>query len=381
MNTSACHRWTLAAVDRLLGSLVLAVFIAAPLAAQQITTVAGNGQTEIKSEAGRGTEMAVASPFGVEVGPQGDLFITEVGNHRILRLDKQGRMTRFAGTGRKGYSGDGGPATRADLNEPYEIRFDSQGNAYFVEMQNHVVRRIEGRTGEISTVAGDGTSGFQGDGGLATQARLNRPHSIALWGDKLFIADIGNHRIRVVELRSGKIETFAGSTQKRLPRDGELARNSPVLGPRALFVVENTLWVALREGHSIWSLDLRSAQPTWRHVAGSGERGYRDSASSPKSALFNGPKGIVADQLGNVFVVDTENHAIRWIETQSSRVITLAGRGPAAAGFSGDEGPAAAATLDRPHGICLDRSGNLYVGDTQNHRVRKITLVQPPQQR
>ncbi|MEX2112906.1 MAG: hypothetical protein WD845_06950 [Pirellulales bacterium] len=339
-------------------------------AALVVETVAGNG--DAGPFAGRGTaiERAVDQPFGVEVGPEGALYITSVGQHRVLRLDrKSGVLTSVAGTGAKGYSGDGGPATAAQLNEPYEVRFDSAGNMYFVEMQNHLVRRVDAASGTISTVAGTGTAGFAGDGGAAKQAQFRQPHSIAL-DDRgmLYVADIGNHRIRRIDLNDGSIATIAGNGQRALPRGGEVAQGNAMVGPRALFITGRTMWIALREGHSIWRMDLDSL--IVRHVAGTGGQGYSGDGGPSRAATFNGPKGITATADGKVYVVDTENQVIRLIDTGADRVSTVAGSGPAARGYAGDGAAALQSKFDRPHGIGLAPDGSLYVGDTNNHRVR-----------
>lgn len=336
-----------------------------------IETVAGTGKPENNGGAGPARAINVGDPFGVEVGPDGALYITEVRNHRVLRLDRSsGELTTVAGCGRKGYSGDGGPAVEAELNEPYEVRFDRSGNMYFVEMQNHLVRMVS-RDGTIRTIAGTGERGYGGDGGPALQAKFNRPHSIALDGHgHLFVADIGNHRIRRIDLESGEVNTVAGTGERTLPKNGEVAGGKPVLGPRALFIEDETMWIALREGHSVWKLDLE--QMVWQHIAGSGERGFQGDGGPAAEARFDGPKGIAVGPQGKLFVVDTENHAIRRIDTATGKIDTVAGSGPQAKGGSGDGGPATRATMDRPHGICVDSDGTIYVGDTLNHRVRAI---------
>jgi sugar lactone lactonase YvrE len=352
----------------------VAFFAAAPAAtAGTITTVAGTGAASNNGGAGKGTEINVAQPFGVEIGPGGALYITEVGNHRVLRLDREtGQLTTVAGTGEQGYSGDGGPATKATLNEPYEVRFDDAGNMFFVEMKNHLVRRVDAQTGVISTVAGTGKAGFSGDRGPAIEATFRAPHSIALDGrGGLLIADIGNHRIRRVDLRTGIVASIAGSKERRLPTDGQRAQGNPILGPRALTVANNTLWIALREGHSVWKMDLEDGR--LRHVAGSGKKGFSGDGGDPKQATFNGPKGIAVGPDGLVYVVDTENQAIRRIDPIRGTIQTIAGSGPDQRGGEGDGGDATKAQLDRPHGVCVDKRGVVYIGDTVNHRVRRVT--------
>ncbi len=339
----------------------------------RISTVAGNGEGKLGPLAGPVRDVPVGAPFGVEIGPDGALYVCEVGNHRVLRLDRDARrITTVAGTGEKGYDGDGGPATKARLNEPYEVRFDRDGHMYFVEMRNAVVRRIEARSGTISTIAGTGRPGYSGDGGPATRARLKQPHSIALdEKGSLYIADIGNHRVRRVELKTGVITTVAGNGEARGPAPGAASSTTPILGPRALSVSGETLWIALREGHSIWKLDLQTRRLD--HVAGSRRKGFRDGKG--REAMFDGPKGIVAVRRGPVYVVDTENQTIRRIDPTTGIVTTIAGVGPQGRGFGGDDGPARKAKLDRPHGITVDDRGRIYIGDTNNHRVRRLQQI------
>ena len=336
-----------------------------------IDTVVGAGQKQNNGDQGRFDKVNIGQTFGVEIGPDGGLYICEVENHRVWRLDLQSREAKVvAGNGAKGFSGDGGAATQATMNEPYEVRFDAAGNMFVVEMRNHLVRRIDAKDGKISTVVGTGEAGFGGDGGPALKAQLNRPHSIAIHGQHLFIADIGNHRIRRVDLRSGTIETIAGNGERLLPQRG-MALGKPMVGPRALCVADDTLWIALREGHSVWKLDLGDGMLD--HIAGSGKKGYTGDGGSAKSATFNGPKGIAVGKSGLVFVVDTENQVIRQIDPKADRIVTVAGNGKR--GFGGDGGNATDAALDRPHGICVGTSGTIFIGDTNNHRVRAV----PPQ--
>jgi DNA-binding beta-propeller fold protein YncE len=359
--------------DCLLGlTLLLAASLPTSATEPLIETVAGTGQAENNGDVGSALKLNVGDPFGVEFGPDGALYICEVRNHRLRRLDlATGQISTVAGTGRQGYSGDGGPATAADLNEPYEIRFDKAGNLYVVEMRNHIVRRIDASTGKISTVAGTGMQGFGGDGGLAVKATLSQPHSIALDGyGNLYIADIGNHRIRRVDLQTGVIDTIAGNGQRALPREKQTALGNPLLGPRALFIDGDTMWIALREGHSVWRMNNNDG--ALHHVAGRGQRGFSGDGGSASQATFDGPKGIAIGPDKNLYVVDTENHAIRKIDTASGTITTIAGRGPTHPGGDGDSGPATKARMNRPHGICVAADGGIYIGDTLNHRVRRI---------
>jgi len=340
----------------------LLFLLTAALHAGQIDTVAGNGDKSV-----------VGQPFGVEIGPDGALYICEVQNHRVLRLElKTRKLTVIAGTGRKGYSGDGGPAAKAKLNEPYEVRFDQHGHMYFVEMKNHLIRRVDMDNGKISTVAGTGKAGFAD--GIHTSAQFSRPHSIAIdhKTGHLYVADIGNHRIRRINLDDGAprtVITIAGNGKKVLPVNGHNAANDkPMLGPRALFIHKRALWIALREGHSVWKMNLDTH--ILQHVAGTGNKGYSGDNGPTRQATFNGPKGIAVGPKGHIYIVDTENQVIRKIDMDKHIVTTVAGNGQR--GYGGDGGPATQAKMDRPHGVCVGKDGSIYIGDTNTHRVRRV---------
>jgi streptogramin lyase len=334
-----------------------------------VDRVAGTGAPENNGDRGPAETINIGDPFGVEIGPDGALYITEVRNHRVLRLDFATReITTVAGCGRRGYSGDGGLAVEAELNEPYEVRFDHGGNMYIVEMKNHIVRRVDAKSKTISTVAGTGRQGFGGDGGPAVQALLNQPHSIAV-DDKgaIYIADIGNHRIRRVDPTTGVIESMAGNSERTPPQDGQVARGNPILGPRALFIEGNTLWIALREGHSVWRMDLTGG--VLRHIAGTGQAGHAGDNGPALDAKFNGPKGITVESNRHVFVTDSGNNAIRRIDLQSGRIATIAGKKSQDAGHPG---VTMGADMNQPHGLCVAPNGTLFIGDTLNHRILRV---------
>jgi streptogramin lyase len=238
------------------------------LAQKKIETIAGSGKSGYAAD-------HIGNPYGLTIGPDGALYICEIDNHVVRRLDlKTGKLTTVAGNARRGYSGDGGPATAASLNEPYEIRFDKNGNMFFVEMKNHVVRRVDARTGVISTVAGTGQAGFGGDGGPAKAALLNQPHSIQFDpAGNLLICDIQNQRIRVVDMKTGTIATWAGTGEKKPTPDGAPLQGTPLWGPRAIdFDAKGNAYLALREGNKVFRIDMTTR--TLQHLAGSGEKGY-----------------------------------------------------------------------------------------------------------
>jgi streptogramin lyase len=341
-----------------------------PVAAKTIRTLAGTGQSGFSGDGGPGTKAQLANPYGLTLGPDGALYICEEDNHRIRRLDiKTGIISTVAGTGEQGYSGDGGPALEAKLNEPYEIRFDSGGNMFFVEMRNHLVRRVDAKTGVISTVAGIGEPGFAGDGGPAKQAQFRQPHSIALDGKGfLYVADIGNHRVRRVNLTAGTIDTFAGTGEKTATPDGSPVRGTPLNGPRAIaFDRRGDMFLALREGNTVYRIDM--AGLTLHHIAGTGEQGYSGDGGPAKTAKLSGPKGIEVGPDGGVYIADTESHTIRRIDLRSGVITTVAGDGSV---HDGPDGDPLKCGLARPHGIFVDRAGRIYIGDSENNRVRVL---------
>jgi streptogramin lyase len=200
-----CTYW--AAIATALALCIAAASNAAPppTTNYRIETFAGTGDPgDVPPGGGPAREVPFDLPFGVELGPEGAVFVTCVGTHRVLRIDRQtGQVSSVAGTGRRGYSGDGKAATEAMLNEPYEARFDSRGNLLIVEMQNHVIRKVDARTGTITTVAGDGVAGYRGDGGPAVEARFRDPHSLAVDEyDNLYVSDLANHRVRRIDYGS-----------------------------------------------------------------------------------------------------------------------------------------------------------------------------------
>jgi streptogramin lyase len=334
-----------------------------------VSDVAGTGQRGFAGDGGPATGAQVNDPFGVVRGPDGALWFCEYGGQRIRRIGPDGTVTTVAGTGATGYGGDGGPARSATFNRPHEIRFDREGNCFVADMANHAIRRIDARTGIITTFAGRGTKGYTGDGGPAREAALSSPHSLQFGPDgALYICDIGNHVIRRVDPRSGVIATFAGTGKPGPTPDGAPIAGTPLRGPRSLdFDREGNLWLVTREGNQVFRFDLAAGRIHW--VAGTGQAGFTGNGGPAREATLSGPKGIAIDRDGNVWLADTESHTIRMIDRESGRLEWIAGTGRKGDGPVGDP---RRCQLARPHGVFADADGAVYVGDSEAHRVRVL---------
>lgn len=338
-----------------------------------IRTVAGTGQPGYAGDGGPGISAQLRDPFAVRITANGMLYFSDTNNHcvRTINLKTNTEQIRtVAGSGKAGYAGDGGPATEAKLNEPYGIAIDQADNLYIVERINATVRKVDGKTGTISTIAGvAGKKGFGGDGGPANQATLREPNGIALDGKgKLYIADVADQRIRVVDLKTGTISTLCGTGNKQTAGDNGPFAQASFAGPRALAMgPDGALYVCEREGNCVRKIDFASGKIT--RVAGTGKAGYAGDGGKAVEALLKGPKEIDVDEEGNVYIVDTENQAIRKVDAKTGIITTIAGNGKL--GGTGDDGPATKASLARPHGVAVYNK-IIYIGDTLNHRIRAV---------
>jgi len=349
-----------------------------PQAGSRITTIAGIGKPGMCGDGESAETALINNPFGVVIGPDGALYWADFGSNRVLRLDlKARRINVIAGNGTKGWSGDGGPAKLAQLSAPHEIRFDTKQNIFVAERDSHVVRYIDMKSGIITTAAGTGVRGFSGDGGPANRAELAQPHSIALdKSDNVYICDIVNHRVRRIDAKTGMITTFAGTgEQTPTPADAPLA-GTPTRGPRSIDIApDGTMYLILREGNKVFSID--PAHTRLKHLAGTGELGYEGDGGPAITAKFgapgnplNGPKGVTYAADHSLYISDTENHAIRRIDLRSGTVSTVTGTGQRG---DGPDGNPLACKLARPHGVFI-QGRTVYIGDSENHRIRMLQL-------
>lgn len=336
-----------------------------------ITTAVGTGEQGFAGDGGPGDRALLNGPFDVGFDANGNLYFSDTFNHRIRRVDaRTGIITTCAGSGEAGYAGDGGPAIHARLNEPYGIAVDQAANVYIADRHNHCVRKLDGASGVITTFAGNGAAGYGGDGGPASRAQMAEPNGLVLdpTQRRLFIADVADHRVRAVDLATGTISTFAGTGDGQHSGDGGPASRAGIFGARAVKVAADaTVYILERQGSTLRAVDLRTGIITT--FAGTGARGYGGDGGAARDAVFDAPKEFALDPGGDILIVDTENHAIRRIYMANGIVETIAGgrKGP-----GGDEGPATAAGLGRPHGAVVGPDGAIYIGDTENHRIRKL---------
>jgi len=310
-------------------------------------------QTQFSRITNLTAEGAVNNPYGLRNGPDGDLYICEIGNHRISKINLKSQKLTTVLEGQK---------------EPYDLRFDKRGILYFVDMPAHRVLSLDVTTGKLTVIAGTGTAGFQGDGGPALEAQLKQPHSIAFDGSgRLLICDIGNHRIRMVDPGNGKITTFAGTGEQGNTKDDSSRQDTPLNGPRAIdFDSEGTLYLVLREGNRVYRLNSKTDR--FQHVAGTGEKGYDGDGGDARLAKLSGPKAISCAADGSVYIADTESHTIRKI-SRTGMISTVAGTGTRGDGPLGD---ARKCGLARPHGVFADASGTIFIADSEAHRIRQI---------
>lgn len=331
-----------------------------------ITTFAGNGNVASSGDGGQATQASMGRVDSVAVDSLGNVYFPDESFHRVRKVDANGVITTFAGTGSAGYSGDGGPAVQASINTPTGVCLDAQNNVYLNDLSNRRIRKITPQ-GIITTVAGNGTLGSSGDGGPASAASFNIPIRCAVDNTgNLYIVDQGLHRVRRVDT-NGNISNFAGTGTQGFSGDGGPATNAALNNPTAAaFDAAGNLYITDQSNQRIRRVDTGGMIQT---IAGTGTAAYGGDGGPATQATLNFPGTPAIDSAGNIFIVDTVSNRIRRI--QGGTISTVAGTG--ARGYGGDGGAPLQAMFADAFGIAIDAAGSIYIGDTANNRIRKIS--------
>lgn len=345
----------------------LALLLTASARAEIVELVAGGGTREGEGPA---KECRLHEPFAVEFTPAGEMIIAEMEHgNRVLAVDKQGQLRVIAGTGVKGYSGDGGPAKAATFYGIHNLAVLPSGDLLMADSFNNALRRISASNGVIETISG-GPKGYADDGGGMGGARFSTLIQIALepGAKRLLIADIGNKRVRRIDLQAGTIETVAGNGKGGVPPDGAIAKEAPLVDPRAAVADgEGGIYILERSGNALRYVDSAGKIKT---VVGTGAKGASGDGGRALAATMNGPKHLCMDVDGSVLIADAENHVVRRYSPQTGLITRVAGTGKA--GTEGLGGDPLKCELRRPHCVTVGPDNAIYIVDSYNDRVLRI---------
>jgi DNA-binding beta-propeller fold protein YncE len=350
-------------------TLVIGAIFPRTASSQTLVLVAGGGS---QGDGAPAKQAKLTSPFGVDFDTSGTLYFVEMTGHRVRKIDADGNVTTVAGNGKPGFGGDGGPASAAQLNGPHNLAIAPNGDLYVADTWNHRVRKIDAKTHVITTVVGTATKGYSGDGGPATKADFGDIYCAAFdpKGERLYLADLDNRRIRVLELKTGIVTTVAGNGQKGVPEDGISAVAAPLFDPRAVAVdAKGNVYILERSGHALRVVDAKGKVQT---LIGNGRAGNTGDGGPARSAQLRGPKHLCVDHDGNVLIADSDNHRVRKYFTASRTMGRVAGTGRAY--HDGLDGPPEKADLNQPHGVYVHPSGRIYIADSSNDR---IVMIKP----
>ena len=332
--------------------------------ADQLVLMAGGGTGDDDVPA---TKARLVQPFGIDFDKAGNAYLVELQGGRVLRIDPKGELTRIGGTGSKGNGGDDGPARKATFNGMHSVAVTPDGTVYVADTWNNRIRKIDPKAGMIAAFAGTGKRGYAGDGGPALSAQFGGVYCIAFNADysTLYVTDLDNRRIRAIDMKTGVVRLIAGNGEKGVPKDGADAQQAPLVDPRAAAVDRNgNVYILERSGHALRVVD-RSGKI--RTVAGTGKPGNSGDGGDAREATLNGPKHLCIDREDNVIIADTANHVIRKYMPQTGKIMRIAGTGKK--GDSGSGGAPLEVSFNEPHGVCIHRDGTLYIVDSLNHRV------------
>ena len=349
--------------------LPILFFVFSPLALASpgdIHTLAGLGKAGFSGDGSAATAALLNSPCSVASDASGNIYVSDRANQRIRKIDTAGNISTIAGTGKRGYSGDSGPAVSARINNPSGIAVDAAGDVLFADMGNNRVRMIK-VSGAISTVAGTGRAGYSGDGGPAFSASMNRPEGVAvdLKGD-IYISDTGNNRVRMIT-PAGVMTTVAGTGRRGYSGDGGPAASAELNRPAGIAVdTSGKLYISDCYNQRLRVVDLSGNITT---VAGKGRGGYSGDGGPASSASLNYPSGVSVNASGNIYISDWRNQRVRVVDTLGD-IDSLAGTG--ARGCSGDGSPSGGSVLNYPFGVAADAIGDVFIADTKNNRIRMV---------
>lgn len=304
---------------------------------------------------GQAADCRLADPFAIGFDGQGNNFICEMTNNRVLKVDAQGALTIFAGTSEKGASGDGGPATKAQFNGLHHLIVAKNGDVFVADTWNRKIRRIDAKTGIVTTFAGTGAQGYKGDGGPAPEAEFSGIYSLSFDAtqENLYLADLENRRVRAIEMKTGIVRLIAGNGAKGIPADGSDAATSPLFDPRAVAVARSgDVYILERSGNALRVVDTK---------------GKIRTALPP--GVLKGPKHLWVDHDDSVLIADTENDVIRRYLPKERRAVLVAGTGKRGAVLNPDP---LKTELRQPHGVNVDGQGRIYICDSMNGRVLRI---------
>jgi sugar lactone lactonase YvrE len=332
-----------------------------------ITTIAGDGTSGYSGDGTLATTAQLNKPWGLVLDSNNNLYVADSQNHCIRKIDTQGIITTVAGNGNSGYSGDGGPATAAKLNQPAGVALDHLGNLYIADTHNQVLRKVTPK-GVITTIAGNNTPGYRGDGGPAGIAQFHQPTQLAIdEADNLYIADTNNHVIRKIDSH-GIITTVAGNNTPGYSGDHGPAIAAQLQQPQDVSLdQQGNLYIADSNNHLIRKIDLSGNITT---VAGNNTQGYSGDGKIATAAQLDWPASVAIARSGNLYLSDTHNYRIRQVNT-TGHITTVTGNGTL--GYSGNKEVATVAQVSQVFKVIVDNTGNLYISDTNNHRLRKLT--------
>jgi sugar lactone lactonase YvrE len=339
--------------------------------AQIITTITGNGTGGYNGDGAQATATEMNQPSSVALDGNGNIFIADVQSNRIRRVDAStGIVTTVAGNGTRGYTGDGSQATVAELDQPWSLYLDATGNIYVADWGNSAIRKVTISSGVITTIAGNGTAGYNSDGIQATAAKLNHPGGVYVDNlDNIFIADVDNQRVRKINTL-GVISTIAGTGISGYNGDGIQATAAKLDNPSTVALDgSGNVYIADYYNNEIRKVTVSTGIIT--SIAGNGTAGYSGDGTQATAAEIHNPAGVMLDAGGNVYIADYTNNAIRKVEVSTGIITTVAGTGTA--GYSGDGGMATAAEINKPWDIAITPNA-FYIAENMGNRVRKVTI-------